>query len=544
MEAAPRNCKHGKSSTKISGWHGWALWVCPATGALRRVKSLVEHHNRRFRSFRWLLLAAVVGILLLFAPCLGRSDSFVFYFPKSRSILQTRTYGNAQYLPVLPVLNLFGTIEDLKIRRKALELRFNGTHIRLQDDNPTVRLNNARVKLAQPVRFLDGAWMAPVDFVTTVLPTIINQTVEYKRGENRIFVGGMRPNSFTLHLSPLQAGAQLTIQFTEQVNLRTAAQNGKWILYLGNNPVEPVESSFDFSNPYVSQVKFDDHDGLPKLIVTPSAAGFDFYPKLGEGGKVLIATVIKPGATVAQQAPAPSQPPVAAAPVPGKPPAAVPPQAGSPAVASASPSLPAVVLDAGHGGTDLGAQGKDGMLEKNLTARLAAQAQKALQATGKYRVVLTRTSDVNVGFDQRATEANIAHPVAFISFHAGELGQSTPRVMVYSYRPSSPLAMTTGPDPHPLFINWDKVQLRYMNQSSRLAQELQQDLERTTKVASTPPMEVPMRVLQSIAAPAVAIEVGSLSPQNGSAALTNPAFQQQISEAIVAAVGAITGGQP
>lgn len=520
-----------------------ALWVCPATGTLQRVKSLVKHHNRRIRSFRWLLLVAVVGMLLLFAPRLGRSDSFVFYFPKSRSILQTRTYGNAQYLPVLPVLNLFGTIENLKSRRKALELRFNNTRIRLQDDNPTVRLNNARVKLAQPVRFMDGAWMAPVDFVTTVLPTIINQTVEYKRGENRIFVGGMRPNSFTLHLSPLQAGAQLTIQFTEQVNLRTAAQNGKWILYLGNNPVEPVESSFDFSNSYVSQVKFDDHDGLPKLIVTPSAAGFDFYPKLGEGGKVLIATVIKPGATVAQQAPALSQSPAAAAPAPGNPPAAVPPQAGSPAVAPAIPSLPAVVLDAGHGGTDLGAQGKDGMLEKNLTARLAAEAQKALQATGKYRVVLTRTSDVNVGFDQRAAEANIARPVAFISFHAGELGQSTPRVMVYSYRPSSPLAMTTGPDPHPLFINWDKVQLRYMNQSNRLAQELQQDIEKTTKVASTPPMEVPMRVLQSIAAPAVAIEVGSLSPQNDSAALTNPAFQQQISEAIVAAVGAITGGQ-
>lgn len=519
---------------------GFAL---PA-GTLRRVKSLVKHHNRRLHFFRWLLLVAGIGMVLLFAPRLGRSDSFVFYFPKSRSVLQTRTYGNAQYLPVLPVLNLFGTIENLKSRRKALELRFNGTRLRLQEDNPTVRLNNARVNLAQPVRFIDGAWMVPVDFVTTILPKIISQTVEYKRGENRIFVGGMRPNSFTLHLSPLQQGAQLTVQFTEQVNLRTAAQNGKWVLYLGNNPVEPVESNFDFTNPFVSQVKFDDHDGLPKLIVTPSAAGFDFFPKLGEGGKVLIATIVKPGATVAQQAPAPSQPPAAGAPVPGSPPAAAAPQPASPAAAPATPSLPAVVLDAGHGGTDLGAQGKDGLLEKNLTARLAAEVQKALQATGKYRVILTRTSDVNVGFDQRAAEANIAHPIAFISFHAGELGQSTPRVMVYSYRPSSPLAMTTGPDPQPLFINWDKVQLRYMNQSNRLAQELQQDLQRTTKAASTPPMEVPMRVLQSIAAPAVAIEVGSLSPQSDSAALTSPAFQQQISEAIVATITRLQGGQP
>ncbi|HEX5413817.1 MAG TPA: N-acetylmuramoyl-L-alanine amidase [Terriglobia bacterium] len=484
-------------------------------------------------------------MLLIFVPRLGRSESFVFYFPKSRSILQTRTYGNAQYLPVLPILNLFGTIEGLKSRRKALELRFNSTHIRLQEDNPTVRVNDSRVKLAQPVRVMDGAWMVPLDFVTTVLPTIINQTVEYKRGENRIFVGGMRPNSFTLHLSPLQQGAQLTIQFTDQVNLRTAAQNGKWILYLGNNPVEPVESNFEFGNPYISQVKFDDHDGLPKLIVTPSAAGFDFYPKLGEGGKVLVANIIKPGTTMAEQAPSPSQPPASGAPVPGTPPAAAAPQAGSPAVAAPPvPLLPAVVLDAGHGGTDFGAQGKGGLLEKNLTAGLAAQVQNALQATGKFRVVLTRTGDVNVGFDQRAAEANIAHPVAFISFHAGELGQSTPRVMVYSYRPSSPLAMTTGPDPQPLFVNWDKVQLRYMNQSNRLAQELQQNLQRTTKVAATPPMEVPMRVLQSIAAPAVAIEVGSLSSASDSSALISPAFQQQISQAIIATITRLQGGRP
>jgi N-acetylmuramoyl-L-alanine amidase len=520
-----------------------ALRVCPATGTTQRVKPLVKHDNRKVHFFRWLPLVAAIGMVLLFVPSLGRSDSFVFYFPKSRSILQTRAFGNAQYLPVLQTLNLFGTVESLRNRRKSLELYFNSTQIRMQQDNPTVRLNNARVTLAQPVRFMDGTWMVPVDFVTTILPTIINQTVEYKRGENRIFVGGMRPNSFTLHLSPLQDGAQLTIQFTEQVNVRTAAQNGKWILYLGNHPVEPIESNFEFRNPYVSQVTFDDHDGVPKLIVTPSAPGFDFYPKLGEGGKVLVANIMKPGATMAQQAPVPSQPPAQTPPVPAAPPPATGPQVITPTVVP-NLSLPAVVLDAAHGGTDVGAHGKDGLLEKNLTMQLAGQAQKALQATGKYRVVLTRTSDVNVGFDQRAAEANIAHPIAFISFHAGNLGPSTPRVMIYSYRPSSPLAMAPAPDPQSLFINWDKVQLHFMNQSSRLAQDLQQDLERTTRVASTPPMEVPVRVLQSIAAPAVAIEVGSLTPGGNSAALTDPSFQQEIGDAVVTAIARLQGGQP
>jgi N-acetylmuramoyl-L-alanine amidase len=206
--------------------------------------------------------------------------------------------------------------------------------------------------------------------------------------------------------------------------------------------------------------------------------------------------------------------------------------------------LPVVVLDAGHGGTDIGAQGKDGLLEKNLTTQIVSQVQNALQATGKYRVVLTRTGDVNVGFDQRAAEANIAHPIAFISFHAGDLGSSSPRVVVYSYRPSSPLAMAPDPGSQSLFINWDKVQLRYMDPSSRLAQDLQQDLERTTKVASARPMEVPVRVLQSIAAPAVAIEVGSLTPNSDSGALTSPAFQQKIAAAVVQALAGFHGGNP
>jgi N-acetylmuramoyl-L-alanine amidase len=504
---------------------------------------LVTYNNRKVRLFRWFPIVAAIGMLLLFAPRLARSDNFVFYFPKTHSILPVRNYGNVQYLPVLPLLNLFGNVGGLKIKRKSLEVWFNGTQIRFQQDNPNVRLNNARLRLDQPVRYIGGEWMVPVEFVTTILPTVINQTVEYQRGENRIFVGGIKPNSFTLHLSPLQQGAQLTIQFTDPVNLRTAAQNGKWILYLGNHPVEPIESNFQFTNPYVAQVKFDDHDGLPKLIVTPSAAGFDFYPKLGEGKKVLVANILKPGATAAAQTPVLPESPAPTHPGPGAPPAAGASQMVTP-MAVPNLSLPTVVLDAGHGGTDVGAQGRDGLLEKNLTAQLVDQVQKALQATGKYRVILTRTGDVNVGFDQRAAEANIAHPIAFISFHAGDLGPSTPRVMVYSYRPSSPLAMTAGADPQSLLINWDKVQLRYMDRSNRFAQGLQKDLEETTKVASTPPMEVPVRVLQSVAAPAVAIEVGSLTPISNSAALTNPSFQQEIGDAVVQAIESLQGGQP
>ena len=516
----------------------------PATGNPRRVIFLVTHNKRKVCCSRWLPLGFAIGLFLLLVPRLARSDSFVFYFPNSHSVLQTRSYDNVQYLPVLQVLNLFGHVGSLKNKRKSLEVWFNNTRIRLRRDHREVRLNNARLKLNQPVRSFDGEWMVPMDFLTTILPTIINQTVEYQQGANRIFVGGIKPNSFTLHLTPLQDGARLTVQFAEQIKLRTAARNGKWILYLGNHPVEPTESNFQFHNPYVSQVKFDDHDGRPKLIVTPAGTGLDFYPQTAEGGKILVANVIKPHARTASQAPLPPKPslPHPSQQVPVKPPAQSARSLLAP-LATSKPSLPAVVLDAGHGGANIGAQGKNGLLEKNLTVQIVAQVQKALLATGKYSVVLTRQGDVNVGFEQRAAEANIAHPVAFVSFHAGDLGPSAPHVVVFSYRPSSPLAMAPGADPHPLLVDWDKIQLRYISQSNRLAQVLQKDLESTTKVATTPPMEVPVRVLQSIAAPAVAIEVGSLDPNVNGAPLTQPAFQKEIAAAVVQAIESFQEGQ-
>jgi len=479
-------------------------------------------------------------MLLMWPARPARSENFIIYFPNSHSVLPTKTFQNVQYLPVLKLLNLFGQVGGLQAKKKSLKVWFESTQIRFHEKNPTVRLNNAKLKLSNPPRTVDGEWMVPVDFVTQILPTLINQTVEYQMGENRVFIGNIKPNSFTLHMQPLPGGTRLTFQFSEQINLRTAARNGKWILYLGNRPVEPIKPDFQFQNAYISQVQFDDQDGHPKLVLTPAMAGLDFYPNLGKEKKILVADIMKPEVAAARPAPALPQPPPVPRPAPSQPPA---PAATQPLMQVPNLSLPAVVLDAGHGGSDPGALGGGGLLEKNLTAQIVARVSKALQATGRYRIVLTRTGDQTVDFDQRATEANTAHPIAFISFHAGNFGPSTPRVMVYTYRPSSPVALASGTDPLPLFIPWAKVQLDYLDRSRQLAQGLQQDLEKATGVAAAAPMEVPLRVLRSIAAPAVAIEVGSLAPGSNPAPLTQQSFQDQIAAAVVQALENFQGGR-
>ena len=54
-----------------------------------------------------------------------------------------------------------------------------------------------------------------------------------------------------------------------------------------------------------------------------------------------------------------------------------------------------IALDAGHGGSDVGAIGPTGVTEKNITLRIAKELQKQLQAEGA-EVIMTRDKDIEV----------------------------------------------------------------------------------------------------------------------------------------------------
>ena len=81
------------------------------------------------------------------------------------------------------------------------------------------------------------------------------------------------------------------------------------------------------------------------------------------------------------------------------------------------PSRKVIVIDAGHGGKDPGAHGVD-TLEKTVTLAAARALRDRLERTGRYRVVLTRDSDVFVPLAQRVRIARRANADLFIALHA------------------------------------------------------------------------------------------------------------------------------
>lgn len=87
---------------------------------------------------------------------------------------------------------------------------------------------------------------------------------------------------------------------------------------------------------------------------------------------------------------------------------------------AAAPALPlkkVVVVDAGHGGKDPGARGSRGN-EKDITLAAALALQQRLEKGGKYKVVLTRSTDVYVPLETRVQIARRAGADLFISLHA------------------------------------------------------------------------------------------------------------------------------
>jgi N-acetylmuramoyl-L-alanine amidase len=485
----------------------------------------------------------VLGLAAFFWPARElRSDNFIFYFPSGHHMLPLESVGNAKYLPLLQILNLVGKVGGIQEKRNSLKVWFGSTQIELRPNGTKVQIAKANYELPQPVHLTNGQWMVPVEFLTIVLPHLTHQAVEYQQGTNRIFIGDVKPASFTVRVDPLANGARLTVQFTDKVVVRTASQNGRWVLFLGDRPMEPMEPSYRFQNPYLNDLQYDDQDGVPKLILSPTSSGLNFYPVQAEGGKILLADVLKPPPPSAQALPSgpPSRPSSPSAPPPQEGPG--PPVEEESPAAPPGPPLPVVALDAGHGGDDNGGHSGDGVLEKDLVAEYVARVRSALLATNNYRVVLSRAADMGVSSEQRAVAANLSGAICFLSFHAGDLGAASPRITIFTFQPPTTAAPAAGNEPIPTFVPWGQVQEVRLGQSLQLALALQQQLGKINGVEVDLPATAPLRTLRNVNAPAVAIELGRLAPDADATALTDPGFQQQVAAAVVKALASFGKG--
>ena len=137
---------------------------------------------------------------------------------------------------------------------------------------------------------------------------------------------------------------------------------------------------------------------------------------------------------------------------------------------------PVIVIDPGHGGRDLGAQGSDNTLEKEVTLTLAQMIAGCLEKN--FKVILTRTGDYWLDDPGRTAKANHHEAVMFLSIHAsGSYLRKTAGVAVFYHkaetgsvqasRPGTNLSLSSGNGP----VAWDEIQTIHLP-ASKLAAEI------------------------------------------------------------------------
>lgn len=169
-------------------------------------------------------------------------------------------------------------------------------------------------------------------------------------------------------------------------------------------------------------------------------------------------------------------------------------------------SIYKIVIDAGHGGKDPGANGASGKEEKEYTLALSKKIYELLRQERMFEPYLTRTDDTYVALVDRAKFANELGADALISIHGNTF--SDPEV--------------SGTETY-----------YYVNSSRQLAYVLHEHLIHAQGFRDRNVRKQDWKVLVYSEVPAVLVEIGYLTNNNEEAAMLDSDGQVRTAQAIV-----------
>lgn len=208
-----------------------------------------------------------------------------------------------------------------------------------------------------------------------------------------------------------------------------------------------------------------------------------------------------------------------------------------------------IVIDPGHGGKESGAVGPTGLMEKDITLDVARKLATLIEARTGVRVILTRDDDSVVSLDQRTALANQYRADLFLSVHMNAaVIQDAKGSETYflSLEASDELARRAaetenaaggqGRNDDLNLILWDLAHQEYLQESSRFAQAIQEEMNRATGVQNRGVKQAPFKVLLGATMPAALVEVGFITNPDEERKLQSAEFQNMMIEALVRAI--------
>jgi N-acetylmuramoyl-L-alanine amidase len=212
-----------------------------------------------------------------------------------------------------------------------------------------------------------------------------------------------------------------------------------------------------------------------------------------------------------------------------------------------------IVIDAGHGGHDIGTSDPTGVVEKALTLEIGDRLRRLLEQE-HFAVSLTRSGDETLTLQQRANMANQAGGDLFVSIHLNWLRNPNNRgVETYYLGPTNDPVLNQLAAAENRESGYSMSDMRRLldgiyadvrqDESKKLAESIQQQLFNSLRtsnprIANRGVKTAPFVVLVATDMPAVLAEVSCLSNREEVELLKQDAYKQKIAEALFAGIKA------
>jgi N-acetylmuramoyl-L-alanine amidase len=464
---------------------------------------------------------STVAILVLLIAALLRAQGTPPATPltlisrEGRRTVPTTMVGGQELIALDDVAMLFRATMREDALTGGVTLTYNGRTIIASADQAMASVSGRVVTLPSAVVRSGRRWLVPVEFLSRALAPIYDQRIDLRRASRLLLVGDVRVPRVTARVDQPGPPTHATIDIAPQAPVSATVESGRVVLRIDADALDlglpPAGAGL------IEQIRAGDQPNTIAIVVNPAGMA---------RATVSAADNVTHVAVEVMTAGAPAD-----ASTPGRPPATNPEPAAT--AATGRPDVQTIVIDPGHGGDDIGAQGSGGLQEKAFTLDIARRLRTAIEMRLGVRVVLTRDDDRAVTLDERVAIANNSKASLFLSLHANaSLSPSVAgaevshlrvdREVEAARREAAADAVTMpvlGGGTRVIdVIRWDLAQARHIDQSTVLSTFIHEDfVTHQVPLSPRPEHEAPLRVLEPANMPAALIEL---------VYLTNPAQEQ------------------
>ncbi len=206
-----------------------------------------------------------------------------------------------------------------------------------------------------------------------------------------------------------------------------------------------------------------------------------------------------------------------------------------------------------RGGKDPGAIGVSGTYEKHVSLATAFELKRQLEATGRYRVVMTRQTDIFIPLEDRVVRAQQHQAALFVSMHADALADHQVRgASVYTLAATASDAQTaqlarrensadrfagTRTEPPAVAAILDSLtRTETRVGSARMAHDVVGAFRNNIPILENPARHAEFAVLKAADIPSVLVEMGFMSNPVDEAALRRADHRVAVAAAMKKAV--------